>query len=327
MGIRALTIITLIFCLSASLPAMAVERNVERSFNVKRGGTLNLDSDLGSVIIKSHAQDTVHVKVELVSRTSSENRAEEIFDNFKLDFNSNDKDVIITGDIPRKMFWNNYHLSVRFEITVPEQYNLDIKTRAGNIEVGDVKGQVGLATSGGRINLGNVDGAVTAKSSGGSIYVKDVNGDTNVYTSGGDIRVGTVKGNLTARTSGGNIDVNGVEGDLGAHTSGGDLRLMNVNGNLTGNTSGGTIVAQLTKQVDSPVELRSSGGSIKLTVPKDFKADLRAATSGGNVYTDIPISVTGKINGSSLNGKLNGGGPNVTLKTSGGNIEITLNEH
>lgn len=327
MGNKTLTVFAIILCLATSLPAAAVERNIDKSFSVKRGGTLSLDSDLGSVKINSHAQDEVRVKVELLAHTSNNSRAEEIFNNFKLDLNSNGKDVIITGDLPQRMFWNNYHLSVSFNITVPEQYNLDVKTGAGNIEVGDIEGEARLRTSGGRINLGNVNGEVNAKTSGGSIYVKDVNGDTNINTSGGDIRVGMVKGNLIARTSGGGIDVNGVEGDLSARTSGGNLRLMNVNGNLTGSTSGGTIVAELTKQVDGPLDLRSSGGSIKLTVPGDFRANLRAATTGGNVYTNIPISVTGKISGSYLNGKLNGGGPEVTLKTSGGNIRITSNDH
>ena len=107
MGIRTLSVFAIILCLSFSLPAAAVERNIEKSFDVKSGGTLDLNSDMGTVEIKSHAQDTVQVTVDLIAHTSNDDRAKDIFDNFDLSFNSNNKDVTITGELPRKWFWNN----------------------------------------------------------------------------------------------------------------------------------------------------------------------------------------------------------------------------
>ena len=317
------SVIAIILCFSVSLPAMAVERNVEKSFNVKRGGTLHLDSDLGSVDIKSHAQDTVQVKVDLVAHTSSDSRANDIYDNFNLTFDNTDKDVIINGDITENWFWHNNRLSVHFDITVPEKYNLEVKTGGGNIGVSDIKGKVTLKTSGGSIRLGNIDGELDARTSGGYVNVEDVTGNTVVKTSGGGIRIGRVKGNLEAITSGGGIEVDGVDGDLIAHTSGGHLKLLNVSGGLVGDTSGGPIVAELTKQVTDRVELRTSGGGIQLSVPADFKADLDASTSGGHVYTDIPVTVHGHLSKSSITGKINGGGPEVRLRSSGGGIRIT----
>lgn len=291
MGNRILTILAIILCLSASLPATAVERNVEKSIDVKRGGTLYLNSDLGGVEISSHAQNTVQVKVRMVAHTSSDSRAEDIFNNFTLDFNKNDKDVTISGSLPKRWFWNNYHLSVYFNVTVPEQYNLDVRTGGGRIIVGDIKGQVTVKTSGGGIKLGNIKGEVNARTSGGGIDVKDVTGNASVKTSGGGIRIGSVKGNLEARTS------------------------------------GGPIIAELTRQVDGPVELRTSGGGIRLTIPADFKANLDASTSGGRVYSDIPITVHGKISNTTINGKINGGGPELRLRSSGGGIRIEQSTH
>ena len=325
MGNRALAVFAIIICLSASVPAMAVERNVEKSFNVKRGGTLILNSDTGTVDIKSHAQNTVLINVELIAHTSSDSRAKDIYDNFKLDFNNDNKGVTITGNLGSSWSWPNKRLTVHFNITVPNQYNLAVKTGGGYINVSDIKGQATLKTSGGSIKLGNIDGELDARTSGGSIKVEDVAGNTFVKTSGGSIRIGRVKGNLEARTSGGGIDVDGVDGNLIAHTSGGGLHLMNISGSLIGDTSGGPIVAELTGQVKDRVELRTSGGGIRLSVPADFKADLNASTSGGRVYTDIPVTVHGHISNTSIHGKMNGGGPEVSLRTSGGGIRITHN--
>ena len=323
MGNRALTIFAIIICLSASFPVPAVERNIEKSFNVQPGGTLNLNSDIGTVDIKSHAENTVLVNVELNAHTSSDSRAKEIFDNYKLSFNNTGKDVSIGGEIAENRFWHNNRLSVHFSIEVPEQFNLEVKTGGGHINVSDINGRATLKTSGGSIRLGNIEGELDARTSGGSIKVEDVTGNTFVKTSGGSIRIGRVKGNLEARTSGGGIDVDGVDGNLIAHTSGGHLRLLNVSGSLVGDTSGGPIVAELTRQVKDRVELRTSGGGIKLTVPADFKADLDATTSGGQVYTDIPVTVHGHLSNTSIHGKINGGGPKVMLRTSGGGIRIT----
>lgn len=322
MGNRALTVFAIIICLAASVPAMAVERNVEKSFNVKPGGTLNLSSDTGTVDIKSHTENTVLVSVELIAHTSSDNTAKDIFDNFNLGFNHDGKDVTITGNLDNSWFWHSSRLTVHFNITVPNQYNLKVKTSGGYINVSDLKGRATLKTSGGSVKLGNIDGELDARTSGGGIKVEDVTGNTLVKTSGGSIRIGRVKGNLDARTSGGGIDVDGVDGNLIAHTSGGHLILLNISGNLVGYTSGGPIVAELTKQVTGRVELRTSGGGIKLTVPAGFRADLDASTSGGRIFTDIPVTVHGRISNSSINGKMNGGGPEVRLRSSGGSIRI-----
>ncbi len=98
--------------------------------------------------------------------------------------------------------------------------------------------------------------------------------------------------------------------------------MRNVNGNITAKTSGGSILAELLKQIDEPMDLHTSGGGITLEVPADFKADIDASTSGGRVYSDLPLTVRGTFGKRSLRGKINGGGKLVTLRSSGGSIEI-----
>jgi hypothetical protein len=40
------------------------------------------------------------------------------------------------------------------------------------------------------------------------------------------------------------------------------------------------------------------------------------------VESDVPVTILGKQNDSSLNGKLNGGGPKLVLRSSGGDIRL-----
>ena len=75
----------LLFIQPAGTLARDYEERVERSFNVKNGGTLYLDSDKGSIDVQSHAAEDVEVVVSLEVNTGSKGRAEEWFESFALD--------------------------------------------------------------------------------------------------------------------------------------------------------------------------------------------------------------------------------------------------
>ncbi len=298
------------------------EQRIEKNFKVEKGGTLYLDSDKGSVEVRSHAGEEVEVLVFLEADVRSKEQAQEWFDRFDIHFEHRGKDVEIIGEWLERRSHRRNRLLVHYEIQVPEEYNLDVRTAGGGIEVTDLIGEVELKTSGGGISIGEIDGRVRAETSGGGISLQRSTGEAYIHTSGGGIRLGEIGGSLDAKTSGGSISVDGVNGDLKARSSGGGLRLRNVNGNLTAKTSGGSILAELLKQIDAPMDLHTSGGGITLEVPPDFRADIDASTSGGRVYSDLPLTVRGTFGKSSLRGEINGGGKLVSLRSSGGNIEI-----
>ncbi len=315
-------LLTCLFFVS-SVFARNVEKQINKEFNVDSGGTLSLDSDLGSVNITSHDSKQVLVKVFLKAKTGSERKAEEWFKRFELSFEKNGRNVDIRGERDNGLFgrWRQ-KIKVHFDIVVPEEYNLDIETSGGRIDVADITGDIELHTSGGGIGMGQISGDIVARTSGGGISLQGANGSARVKTSGGGITIGEVHGDVDAKTSGGGIKVGGVDGDLVAQSSGGGLRLGKINGNLNASTSGGRITAELLKQIDRDVELRTSGGGIRIDVPDDLQANINASTSGGSVSSDLPVTIQGKLKRSTLRGKLNGGGPELFLRSSGGSIVI-----
>ena len=306
----------------SQVSAREIEQRIEKNFKVKNGGTLYLDSDKGSVEIRSHSGEEVAVLVFLEADVRSKEKAQDWFDRFDIRFEHRGKDVEIIGEWLDRRSYRRNRLHVHYEIQVPKEYNLEIRTAGGGIEVTDLIGKVELKTSGGGISLGEIDGRVRAETSGGGISLERSTGEAYIHTSGGRIRLGEIGGSLDAKTSGGSISVDGVNGDVKARSSGGGLRLRKVNGNLTAKTSGGSILAELLKQIDKPMDLRTSGGGITLEIPPDFKADIDASTSGGRVYSDLPMTVRGTFGKSSLRGEINGGGKLVTLRSSGGSIQI-----
>ncbi|MDZ7317636.1 MAG: DUF4097 domain-containing protein [candidate division KSB1 bacterium] len=314
-----------ILAFSGSYHAYAgdIEDQITKSFKVSKGQTLYLKSDLGSVAVQSWDRDEVTITVIKKADANSKRRAEEIFEDLELSFDQTMDGVKIIAEYHgARSWWGERRLQLHFDITVPKQFNLDVRTAGGSINVMDLIGKADLNTSGGSIKAGQIDGAVIAKTSGGTIKVAKARGDVTASTSGGSISIDEAFGSVVARTSGGSISMDEITGDAEAHTSGGGLTLKNINGNLNGSTSGGSIHAEIIGKIDRSCSLKTSGGSIRLYLPHNISADIDASTSGGHVSTDFPITVRGVIKSSSLQGKINQGGPLIMLRTSGGSIFI-----
>jgi len=292
-----------------------VEDVIKKSFDVGYGGRLTVITP-----------EKVNVEIIRKVDTYSEKEAEEILNNFVIDFRHSGKDVTIEAeyDKERRSFWDDIfrRIKVRYIISVPEKYNVDLKTSGGSISVDDLEGEVLAKTSGGSLHFGDIKGPVTGNTSGGSISLDGCVGNAEVKTSGGSIKIGQVDGNIEARTSGGSIHIESAKGSVVAKTSGGGIDVREVMGTIDASTSGGSVTAHLSKQPQANCELSTSGGSINVYLADDIAVDVDAKTSGGRVITDFPVTVQGELKKSAMIAKINGGGPQLYLRTSGGNIKL-----
>jgi DUF4097 and DUF4098 domain-containing protein YvlB len=314
---------TAVAFLTVSAAVAAIESPVHRTFNVAAGGTLTLEADIGDIRVNSGGTG-VTVDVVRRVRTSSRERAEEIFRDLNLTFDQQQNNVSVRAryEHPTRWFrWGN-DLDLHFVVTVPSRYNVQLATSGGDIRVGDLQGEVRAKTSGGSIDLGHIRGAVEAKTSGGDLSVASADGRVDVYSSGGGIRIGEAASGVQAKTSGGSIEIRRAGGDLYARTSGGGINIGEAFGAVDAQTSGGSIRARLAQQPHNDSRLSTSGGSITVAIAPSVAVDLDAHTSGGGVDTDIPVTLLGRQSESSMEGKINGGGPKLVLRSSGGGIRI-----
>ena len=309
-GIACLFILILaVGCTCSSDLFADAEDVINRSFDVSEGGTLTMDVDRASIQVETGRAKQVEVEVLRKVGASDESRAKEILAKYKIDFHHSGSGVTIeTDDHARKsglFSWlKDAKLRVRFIVTVPAKYNLNLKTSGGSITVSDIQGDVKAKTSGGSLKFAYIKGPVWGRTSGGSIQLERCTGDADVVTSGGSLRLGTVEGEVNARTSGGSIQVKEVMGTINAQTS------------------GGSVSAAISKQPAGDCRLTTSGGSITVHLGENLKMDVEAKTSGGTVSTDLPVTLQGELSKRRLEGKINGGGPLLYLKTAGGSIRI-----
>jgi hypothetical protein len=301
---RTIWLLAIILLLSTGF-GLAVDKVLEKQFNVRPGGTLTLDADRGSMRITRGDDDQVLVRIQLRARTSSADKAADIFEDFDVHYDEHSDGVTVEtkyrGGSGSWFNWGDDKMNVRFEVEVPARYNLHLKTSGGSIEVDDLDGDIEARTSGGSLSFGQIGGRLHGRTSGGSIRLDDCQGPVDVETSGGSISVGRVSGEVHAHTSGGSISVKEVLGPIDA------------------STSGGSVTATLTEQPAADCRLRTSGGSITVRVPADVRLSLNARTSGGKVYSDFHRGIKPE---KSLRADINGGGPELYLKTSGGSIYI-----
>jgi len=241
------------------------EHNIQ-SFKVNKGGSLKVEISGGDILIKTGNDNEVKVST----------MEDEDYKDVSVSQDGNNITVESSGYID-------------FVITVPPEYNLNLNTSGGDIEL-----------------VNNIRGKVKINTSGGDILLKDVVGEVNGSTAGGDIKCGNVKGNVRLNSSGGDISVSSAEGECMLSTGGGDVIAKDVTKSLTVSTGGGNVDCS---NIDSDLKISTGGGNVSMN---NISGVIKVTTGGGD------ISGTGIGKG----GEVITGAGNVNLKNLSGYIII-----
>lgn len=294
---RVISVAAVSAAVLVATPAVAAEKNFDRSFDVSQGGRLKVDADGGSIAVTGTDGQKVIVQIRA---TGDEDR----LDNLQFSADRDGEGVAVTAKKKSEVrSWFSNGPRIQVTVQVPRQYNVELSTSGGGIKVQQLNGNANGRTSGGSIDLEAIQGTVQMRTSGGGISAKSLQGDTQLNTSGGTIVANQVAGGLRAHTSGGSIRIDQAAGSIDASTSGGSINI-----DLAGANEG--IVA------------KTSGGGITLRIPSATKGNLNASTSGGNVSSDLTMSMS-ESGKSSLRGAINGGGPEILARSSGGSIRVS----
>lgn len=229
-------------------------KDINETFDIKAGGNLVLDTDVGSIHIDTHNKDNVVLDVEVEGKYEDE---------FEVIYELTGNTLNVTGKKERSN-WSKTR--VKFELTVPKNFNLELDTSGGQISIMDLTGEIDARTSGGSVKASNIEGNVKLKTSGGSIKTSDIYGKVNAHTSGGSIRIkqsSQFKDDAEYTTSGGSITAllpDDVKVNLYAATSGGRVSVdYDVNGRFKKRTIKGSINGG-----GPELRLETSGGSISV---------------------------------------------------------------
>jgi hypothetical protein len=281
----------------------------------------------------SAAEARIEVYVTSNNKTfSNEDISKRLKEDYNITVEVAGKTLTATAE-PKRSFnnWKNA-LNISYRIYVPSEVSTDLGTSGGGIDLRNLNGTHNFATSGGGLTLNKITGKVRGKTSGGGITVRDCKDDITLSTSGGGIEAANCSGNLRLNTSGGSIELDGLDGDIEAKTSGGPIRGEGIRGNLYAHTSGGQIKL---RNLACGVDASTSGGSIDAEIV-EVVAAVTVSNSGGNINLKMPANkglnlrlrgdristidlknFSGNQDDNSISGKVNGGGIPVNVSTSG----------
>ncbi|MCP9769586.1 hypothetical protein EGI22_16915 [Lacihabitans sp. LS3-19] len=285
---------------------------------------------------QSNAEVRVYVKMNNWKGDASKAELEKELEKYVLEMNYENGSIVCLAK-PKDPNGKNNKLSISFEVDCPKNVdvnlvtsggginlqnlegNLDFKTSGGGLTVSNLKGKVNGKTSGGGIKLTDCDGMITMKTSGGGIKANNAKGNIYLATSGGGIDIDQLKGTIKAHTSGGSINSSNIKGSLDAATSGGSINLDNISGNLTAKTSGGGINADIVK-LGEVLTLSTSAGNIHANLP--FSEGMDLDIRGNKIKSDKLSKVSRNLNSGVVKGQVNGGGTEVKITAVSGTIYI-----
>ncbi len=302
-----------------SFGATKYDQNLEKSFAATPGGKLVIDADRGSIEVTTDGEGKVHVRVFRQVKGGTQADADALFANHEVTLDQQGNTVSLLARNKKQPLWssrNRSGLEVRYEVSLPKKFDVELKTSGGNIQAGDLEGYAIARTSSGSIKLGRITGRIEATDSGGNIAVEQAGSDLVARTSSGSISVQKVRGKIEASNSGGNIRVEEAASNVAAKTSSGTINFGSVGGAVEVLNSGGNI------RIDSAggnVTAQTSSGSIQIGTVKG--KTLNAKNSGGDIELGTAEGSV-KAETSSGNVRIKSAGGNLDLRNSGGSIEI-----
>ena len=171
MGVRILSIVVLM-----TFAGAAGATDISKSYAVAPGGVLDIDSEVGSIEVMPGEDGKVIVDVDLSGPDA---------DRLEVKFEQTPDGVSVRARLQDSGRRNSSHsLRARFRARVPSNYNLRLDTAGGDIDVGDLNGEVLADTAGGSISIGRVEGPVRADTAGGGIDVEACRQDLDADTAG-----------------------------------------------------------------------------------------------------------------------------------------------
>lgn len=329
-----------------SMPEFFVQTkldDIKRTFNVSDGGNLTLQTDLGNIDIHTSQTKVMDVVVRRSAQLKIDKSILEILNDFEVGFDEQDENLHIEAKFKSsKSYWEKFakRFDIHFDITVPQNYGINLKTGQGDISIQDVDGNTNANSLEGDLTFENITGTVIGHTSIGSIRLNSCKGDVYLRSSHGDIEVSDITGVVDLMNSKGDLHCSGVTGNITSKTDNGNIVLTDCKGGadlnssktielendgpITARTTEGEIIAKFTGQPQHDSVLDATGGGITAEFIPEIDINIDAQSSHGKIATEFPVAaiVHGTIKVGELQGQIKDGGPVVTLRSIGGDIKL-----
>lgn len=260
-----------------------------RTFQIAEHARLVITNGAGKVAIRRGEEGIVSVAATKRASGLGVNP-----ENMQVNYDQRGDSVNILTNVAWHIFQFGMR-SIDFEITVPENCDVQLENGSGRVAVQGARGNIHVRTG------------------SGSIETSDLQGQIAMKTGSGGIRASNLRGQVFVQTGSGGIQGSGLQGQIELKTGSGGIRMEQ--GLLAGSsritTGSGGIDFEGALDPRGAAHLQTGSGGIRLRLPANATFSLNAKTGSGGVHN-------------AFGGNEVGSGPRTQLKlrTGSGGIHI-----
>ncbi len=250
---RSIGLALLLLLAATAVSADRAEERFEQTYPFSAGQRLTLDNTNGDVFVEAWDGDEVQIVATKRIKSRRES-ADALLRELTIDVQVNGSGIEIETLYPKRrgfLGMSDVNASVEYDIRVPRQAGLELRTVNGEIEVVRIEGEMRLRSTNGGIAVVDSAGSVNAATTNGGIRaeLEQVSGeDMEFSTTNGGIRVylpSNLSASVDARTTNGSIetdfpvevrgtfrrtrlsgDINGGGPELELETTNGSIRIL-----------------------------------------------------------------------------------------------------
>lgn len=314
---------------------------------------LGIDSRHGDIEVRSWAKNSLQIDYQITVWAEDEETAKEIASEIEIriepekDTSDRATRVAITTDYPEEWgLWRNSGSRARVDywLIVPEQTNLELNNRHGDVSVHDLRGTTTIGNRHGNVSLGAIEGDLNLDAHHGSVEADSIQGNVCFNCGHGNAELGKVGGNFEGDHRHGNLELDAVRGDLTLAHRHGDAIVHSVGGTIEVNKGHGQIdlrEVRDTFHIDAhhaaphlnvviPLSgdcvIKGHHAKVDLIAPADAFASIQASTHRGSISSEFEGDLTKGKRDQHFTATLSESGANLQISNHHGRINLRRRE-
>jgi len=261
--------------------------------------------DHGDVTVIGSDSGPYEVRAKKRIWAESEERAQEVADQFSVEASYSDSTLELEGRRPERLPSGVRDARVDYTLTIPGDTALQVNADHGDFQARDIRGGVEIEHDHGNINLEKIAGRLTCRSDHGDLKVSDVDSDV--------VEIEHDHGELVLKN---------VSGGINCSNDHADTRLDGVRGPVTLEFGHGNARIVASDPLQGDWEINGNHGSCYLVLPSKAGVTLSLDAESGAIRTRLPIQVQRERRRQSAKAELNGGGTPITITVNHGDINV-----
>ena len=310
---------------------------------------LGIDSRHGDIEVRSWARNNLQIDYQITAWAEDEETAKEIASEIEIriepekDASDRATRASITTNYPEEWgLWRNSGPRARVDywLVVPQQTNLELDNRHGNVSVDDLRGTTTISNQHGNVSLHAIEGDLNLDAHHGNVEADSIQGSVCFKGGHGNAELGKVGGNLEGDYRHGHLELDEVGGDLTLKDRHGNTVVHSVGGVIWVDKSHGRIElrgvrdtfhinanhANIHLDVVSPLSgdcvIKGHHAKVDLIAPADAFASIQASTHHGNISSEFEGDLTKKKWDQQFMATLSENGANLQVTNHHGRIDL-----